>query len=58
MWIYTSTPPTSLRGVMLNYLSTGTTLPLPYTIIPPQFLNVNENFYPTLKIGCGLRIGC
>jgi hypothetical protein len=30
MWIYTSTP-IRLHGVVLNYLSTGTTLPLPTT---------------------------
>jgi hypothetical protein len=27
MWIYTSTPPICLHGVVLNSLSTGTTLP-------------------------------
>jgi hypothetical protein len=27
-WIYTSTPPKALRGVVLNWLSAGTNLPL------------------------------
>jgi hypothetical protein len=31
MWIYTSAP-IRLHGVVLNWLSTGTTLPLPYTL--------------------------
>jgi hypothetical protein len=29
MWIYTSTPPCAFMALMLNYLSTGTTLPVP-----------------------------
>jgi hypothetical protein len=29
IWIYTSTPPIRLHGVVLNWLSTDTTLPLP-----------------------------
>jgi hypothetical protein len=33
MWIYTSTP-TRLHGVVLNYLSTGTTLPFILTVRP------------------------
>jgi hypothetical protein len=28
MWMYTSTPPIRLHGVVLNYLRTGTTLPI------------------------------
>jgi hypothetical protein len=34
MWIYMPTPPYALNGVVLNWLSTGPTLPfLPFTII-------------------------
>jgi hypothetical protein len=33
MWINTSTPPIRLHGVVLNKLSTGTTLLLPFTVL-------------------------
>jgi hypothetical protein len=35
-WIYTPTPPIRFHGVILNYLSTGKTLPLPY--LPHLFI--------------------
>jgi hypothetical protein len=38
MWIYISTPPISLHGVVLNWLSTGTTL----SFLLPSFNNVTK----------------
>jgi hypothetical protein len=41
MWIYTSTPSTGLHGVVLNSLSTGTTLPYLYNLFYKLILTLD-----------------
>jgi hypothetical protein len=53
MWIYISIPPIRLHGVVLSYLSTGTTLPLSY------IFNKTTNFnYITILICPGCSHTC
>jgi hypothetical protein len=52
-WIYTSTPPIRLHGIVLNLLNTGTTLPYfilvvllsPSKRVPGQWLEVDNDLF-------------